>query len=88
MIWDSFPLTEDPSLAEYGLVAWVYQAAPEGAFALNLEMSRKLARELASAYRESSEPEGRWAEDVRVKAAEALEDFASGACMIDEAQVR
>lgn len=32
IIWDSFPLKENASMAEYGLVAWVYRLASKDLF--------------------------------------------------------
>ena len=74
IIWDSFPLSEEASLAEDGLVAWVYQVDPNGRFTLDWSLSRTMAGELAAAYRNPPEL------SIRARGAEALEAFANGAC--------
>jgi len=80
LIWDSFPLSEDPSEAEYALVAWVYRPDAVGTFTLDWALSRKMAAELAEAYA-SPMPEGvQWADALRKKASEELEAFARGQC--------
>ncbi|MGH7381026.1 MAG: hypothetical protein ACREKR_02180 [Candidatus Methylomirabilales bacterium] len=81
LIWDSFPLSDDPSEAEYALVAWVYGPDAEGTFTLDWALSRQMAAELAEAYA-SPMPEGaRWADVLRKKASEQLEAFAYGRCL-------
>lgn len=80
VIWGSFPLSDEASLAEYGLVAWVYDADSSGAFAIDWSASRRLARELASAYAQPLEQGGPGLQPLRGTAARALEAFASGAC--------
>ncbi|MGH7215822.1 MAG: hypothetical protein ACREIG_01145 [Nitrospiraceae bacterium] len=80
LIWDSFPLSDDPSEAEYALVAWVYGPDAEGTFTLDWALSRQMAAELAEAYA-SPMPEGaRRAEELRKKASQELEAFARGQC--------
>jgi hypothetical protein len=69
LIWDSFPLSDDPSMAEYGLVAWVYRPDAAGTFTLDWALSRQMAAELAEAYA-SAMP----------KASEELGAFARGRC--------
>jgi hypothetical protein len=68
IIWDSFPLHEDASQAEYGLVAWVYRLASEDLLAIDWGLSLRMAREIAQAYGQHP-------------AAEALEQFADKQCL-------
>jgi hypothetical protein len=51
IIWDRFPLREEASLAEYSLVAWVYRLRSHDLLTINWDLSRRMARELAQAYR-------------------------------------
>ena len=82
VIWGSFPLTEDASLAEYGLVAWVYRVVPDGVFKMDWNQSRDLAKELSGAYRTPLDDKYGPPADLRDQVAKALEDFASGKCAV------
>jgi hypothetical protein len=80
VVWSSFPLVEDPTEAEFGLVAWVYQVDPAvGQFAVDWKLSRNMAGQLAAAYRAPLENDG-ILQPLRNKAAQALESFARGTC--------
>jgi hypothetical protein len=84
IIWSSFPLHDEASLAEYGLVAWVYKVDKDGTFTIDLDSSRILAGEIASAYREPLDrPDSGYPNDERMKAADALERFASAKCKLE-----
>lgn len=78
MIWDSFPLTADESMAELGLMAWVYRIQPDATFTIDWNLTRRMARELAAAYRLPLQPErmGKL-QEVRNSIARELEKFAS-----------
>jgi hypothetical protein len=82
IIWDSFPLREDASMAEYGLIAWVYRLTSKDSFVIDQVLSRRMAREIAQAYRSqpafATLPPGSPAKE----AAEALEQFADDRCSI------
>jgi hypothetical protein len=80
IIWSSFPLQEDASLADYGLIAWVYRLTSEDSLAIDWGLSRQMAREIAEAYRAPLEPLDSYLGPLRTKAAEALERFADKAC--------
>ncbi|HVS33286.1 MAG TPA: hypothetical protein VMS98_17750 [Thermoanaerobaculia bacterium] len=79
IIWDSFPLSGEASSAESGLVAWVYRLDPKGGFEIDWSLSRKLAGDLAAAYRTPlmNDPEF---QGVRDRVAEALNAFATEGC--------
>ncbi len=80
LIWDSFPLSDGSSMAEYALVAWVYRPDAEGAFTIDWGLSRKMAAELAEAYRAPTPDGAAWAGDLRAKASHDLEAFAQDRC--------
>lgn len=88
IIWDSFPLAEEASQAEYGLVAWVYQAGPDGRFAIDWASSRRLARQLAAAYWKGGRIEEPETGMRSQRAARGLEAFAAGACAATPASRR
>jgi len=82
IIWDSFPLRAEPSLAEYGLVAWVYETDGAGNFTVNWGKTRSLAGELAASYRRAPGPGQEALQVIRDIAAQALAALASGACVV------
>ncbi|OPY84669.1 MAG: hypothetical protein A4E72_02128 [Syntrophus sp. PtaU1.Bin208] len=83
IIWDSFPLHENASLAEYGLVAWVYRLASRDSFVIDWVLSRRLAQSVAEEYRAPLDAEGTpYPEKLRTGAGEALEKFAGKRCRI------
>ena len=82
IIWSSFPLREDASWAEYGLVAWVYRLTSTNSLAIDWGLSRRMAREIAEAYRSSLDSTAGPLAPLRTEAAEALERFAEERCSI------
>jgi hypothetical protein len=80
IVWSSFPLREDASMAEYGLAAWVYRFSPDGTLSLDWELSQQMAHEIAEAYRVPLDPKDQLLEPLRAEAAEALERFANELC--------
>ncbi len=88
IVWSSFPLREDASEAEYGLVAWVYRPASEDSLVIDWGLSRRMARDLAGAYEapfDSTTPSlGR----LRTGAAAALKRFADERCGLSRPDVR
>jgi hypothetical protein len=50
IIWDSFPLIENATQADYALMAWVYRLVNNSSLKLDRELSRQLAAELSTAY--------------------------------------
>jgi hypothetical protein len=94
ILWESFPLREEASLAELGLVAWVYRATPDRTLTLDMALTRAFASELAAEYR-STPADGEPAAAPkalpalsahelaqRQGAARALERLAAGACTV------
>jgi hypothetical protein len=80
VLWDSFPLSLEASAADYGVTAWVYEFDLGSYLALDWRLTRELAREIAAAYRVPL-PEGSVAlQEQRVRAADALEEFAAERC--------
>jgi hypothetical protein len=80
IIWDSFPLRDSPTMAEYGLVAWVYHIDSTGTCQIDWNLSRHKAGEIAAAYRKPLAESDSTVDGLRAIAAGALEDFASGRC--------
>lgn len=82
IIWNSFPLREEASMAEYGLMAWVYRVDSENSLAIDWDLSRKMAGEIAEAYRSSLDSATPYPGPLRAEAAEALEQFVDERCSI------
>jgi len=84
IVWGSFPIVEEAEVYEFGLVAWVYQVQPTGTIEIDWNLSRRLAREIAAAYRSSLKKERavirRDEGALWQTAANALEAFASKRC--------
>jgi hypothetical protein len=81
ILWNSFPLRGEYSTsADYGLVAWVYQVDAKGRFTIDWELSRRIAGELAAAYRRPLNRDDALLRGVRQQAAQALESFAAASC--------
>ncbi len=78
IIWDSFPIFENPSMASFGLMAWVYRPVSPELLLIDWALSRRMARELAQAYRMPLRTGS--LTELRAKAAEALELFAREGC--------
>lgn len=87
IVWSSFPLTDSASNAEFGLVAWVYEMRSAGVLGIDWALSRRMARQIATAYRDTA---GLDADLValRRRAAASLTAFAGGSCRIQQAPVR
>ena len=86
LIWDSFPLKDDPAMMEHALVVWVYKPDADGAFLVDWGLSRKMASELAEAYKAPIPEARRYDDELRRKAAWDLEDFAQGRCRVAPAK--
>ncbi len=82
IIWNSFPLREEASMAEYGLMAWVYRVESENSLAIDLDLSRKMAGEIRKAYRSLLDSTTPYPGPLRAEAAEALEQFVDGRCSV------
>jgi len=82
IVWESFALQEDASMAEYGLLAWVYGLTAEGLFVIDWSLSRQMAREIADAYRAPLDSKDLVLGPLRAQAAQALEQFADERCIV------
>lgn len=80
IIWDSFALHKEATMAELGLTAWVYRLTPENSLIIDWDLSRKIAREIAAAYRAPLDSKAQVLEPLRAQAAQALEQFADQQC--------
>jgi hypothetical protein len=80
IVWESFPLRDGASAAEFGLAAWVYRQAAPDSLVVDWALSREMAREIARAYRAPLAASGRSVQALRTSAAEALEALADGRC--------
>ncbi|MGH9971518.1 MAG: hypothetical protein ACREBG_27490 [Pyrinomonadaceae bacterium] len=80
IIWNSFPLREGASMAEYGLMAWVYRVDSENSLVIDWNLSRKMAREIAGAYRSPLDSTASYLAPLRTEAAQALERFVDERC--------
>jgi hypothetical protein len=81
ILWDSFPLLEEPvSMAAYGLVAWVYRLNSGAAFTFDRDATRNMAAAIAAAYREPLGDEGSRLRLFRQKASQHLSLIATGEC--------
>ena len=82
ILWDSFPLHNEGTMAEYALMAWVYRLVAPDSLVIDLDLSRNLARLLAKEYRTSSENDKGYLGDLRNQAAVSLERFAEYRCSL------
>jgi len=92
IIWSSFPLHEDATEAEFGLVGWVYRQTSEDLLTIDIALSRSMAREVAKWYQSALTAEDFEAPlslkpkdflaGLRISAAEALEQFADELCFL------
>ena len=92
IIWSSFPLREDATEAEFGLVGWVYRQTSEDLLTIDIALSRSMAREVAKWYRSALTAEDFEASlslkpmdflaGLRITASEALEQFADELCFL------
>jgi hypothetical protein len=76
ILWDSFPLS-DPimSMAEYGLVAWVFRPASTDSLVIDPDLSRIMAESLAKEYRMPLDGASDTLLKLRFRAAEILDKF-------------
>ena len=82
IVWNSFPIREEASMAEYGLMAWVYRIESENSLALDWNLSRKMAAEIAETYRSPLDSKATYSRPLRAEAAEALERFVDKRCSL------
>jgi hypothetical protein len=86
LLWDSFPLHSDASMAEYALVAWVYRLTSPDSLVVDWELTRGMARSIAKEYRSPLEASTGCLRELRAQAAAALEKFADEECEVGEAR--
>ena len=77
IVWSSFPLRDEATAAEFGLMAWVYRVTSKDKLEIDWKLSGKMAREIAAAYRT---PIQGGSGQLRDQAAAALQTFADGRC--------
>ena len=77
ILWDSFPLNDEPTMAEFGLIGWVYELNSSGNLELNIELTRILASEIAAAYRLPLKNNNARFQQGREEIAQLLESFIS-----------
>lgn len=82
ILWDSFPLRADASMSELGLTAWVYRLTSDGTLVIDWDLTRKLVREIAAAYRAPLKTPPPNPSPLRAEAATALEMFADARCTV------
>jgi hypothetical protein len=84
IVWHSFRLREEAEQYESGLMAWVYRVDPAGVLALDWSLSRRMAGEIAGAYRlppaGGATPGDRAWTPLRQAARAALDAFAARRC--------
>lgn len=80
IVWNSFPLREDASPADYGLTAWVYRVDSENSLTLEWNLSRKMAAAIELAYRSPLGGTTPYNPSQRAEAAEALKRFVDKRC--------
>lgn len=88
VVWDSFPLHDDVSLAEYAIVAWAYRFVSQNSLVIDWSLSRRLAQSIAKEYRSSPNSTAPYSVKLRTEAAEALEQFADERCRIKDTNAR
>jgi hypothetical protein len=88
ILWDSFPLHEDASIVEYGLVAWTYRLVSNDSLVIDWDLSRILARSLTKEYYSQLETASGYRRVLIAKAAEALERFADGQSTVPHTETR
>ncbi len=76
ILWNSFPLTPGASVAEFGLTGWVYDVTDTGILSINWPLSRKLAAEVADAYRKPLNTKNLSLQKIRDRMADKLHKFA------------
>jgi len=83
IIWNSFGLRKEAPYTESGLMAWVYRYAAEYTFEIDLRLSRRMAREIANAYRTPLDPGKSPRQDIRIQFARTLETFSKDHCVLN-----
>ncbi len=73
-------MRDEATAAEYALVAWVYELDSKETLVIDWGLSRKLALEVARAYRTPIESGNERLRALRNKAARELESFGNGTC--------
>ena len=84
IIWASFPLHEEASEAEYGLMAWVYRLASKDTLVIDWPLSRRMAQEVAQVYQSAKDTAAAYPGHLAQAAAVALEQFAEEHCLVPQ----
>ena len=82
ILWASFPLHYEASMAEYALVAWVYRLVSSDSLVIDWDLSRELAGSIEKEYRSPLKTTTGYPGELRTQAAEALERFADERCSV------
>ena len=88
ILWDSFALNDQASLAEFGLVAWVYELQDEHSLQIEWDLTRRMAGELAEAYEQPIDEQLGVGADLRKTAAQSLRALATQSCRVTPAHTR
>ena len=86
VLWESFALSDEESPAELALVAWVYGTSADDGWEIDWDLTRRLAGELAAAYRAPLDRDDERLRKLRSRAAEALEALSSAKCTVPAAE--
>ena len=82
IIWASFPLHEDASAAEYGLVAWEYRLATKERLIIDWPLTRRMAKEVAQVYQTAKDSAAAYPGHLAKAAADALAQFVAEQCLV------
>jgi len=80
ILWESFPLADEPVPPALGLVAWVYEVTPDGNLSIDWDLSRQMARRVAAAYAMPVDRDDPTLRKYRNLAGRALLRFGEGIC--------
>jgi hypothetical protein len=84
VLWESFPLAEEPIPPAFGLVAWVYGLDPDGSLSIDWDLSRQMARRVAAVYSVPLDRKDQILSRFRHLAGSILLQFAEGSCRVAE----
>jgi hypothetical protein len=76
ILWGSFPLGQEATHAEYGLIGWVYGYDGKNTLRLNQDLTKRIASQLAEAYRGELLGGSTSLKQRRMTAARLLDQFA------------
>ncbi len=76
LLWSSFPISDNPTMADYALIAWIYKLDSMLNLRLDHELTRKYALSIAQAYRSGLQKQNDLMSTKRELAADILEKYA------------